>query len=91
MPNLFSLTRQAAFCVLHCSPASQFENIWPPNSPVYIVILKGNGIFSGGENREQHFGPGTLLVFDTSEMHAVRAEGEELVFVTFLHGAPGAQ
>jgi hypothetical protein len=46
---------------------------------------------AGGENREQRFGSDTLLVFETGELHAVRAEGEELVFVTFLHGAPGAQ
>ena len=58
---------------------------------VYIVVLKGVGVFSGGDNREQRSGPGTLLVFSVGEAHAIRAEDEELVFVTFLHGAPGAQ
>ena len=72
-------------------PGQSVREHMAPHSPVYIVILKGNGIFSGGENREQRFGPGTLLVFETGELHAIRAEGEELVFVTFLHGAPGAQ
>jgi quercetin dioxygenase-like cupin family protein len=72
-------------------PGQSVREHMAPHSPVYIVILKGNGVFSGSENREQHFGPGTLLVFDTGEPHAIRAEGEELVFVTFLHGAPGAQ
>jgi hypothetical protein len=55
------------------------------------VILKGIGIFSGGDNQEQRFGPGTLLVFDEGEMHAIRAEDEEVVFVAFLHGVLGAQ
>lgn len=60
-----------------------------PHSPVYIVVLKGSGLFSGGDNQDERFGPGTLLVFDTGEVHAIRAEAEELVFVAFLHGVPG--
>ncbi|MBE2224569.1 MAG: cupin domain-containing protein, partial [Anaerolineae bacterium] len=60
-----------------------------PHSPVYIVVLQGSGLFSGGDNQEERFGPGTLLIFDTGEVHAIRAEAEELVFVAFLHGVPG--
>jgi quercetin dioxygenase-like cupin family protein len=60
-----------------------------PTSPFYIVILKGQGAFSGGDNIEQIFGPGTLLIFSPGENHSIRAL-EELVFVGFLHGAPGA-
>lgn len=62
-----------------------------PHSPVYIVVLKGTGLFSGGDNLEQRCAPGTLLVFDPGETHAIHADGEELVFVAFLHGAPAAQ
>jgi quercetin dioxygenase-like cupin family protein len=72
-------------------PGQSVREHMAPHSPVYIVILKGNGLFSGGEIQEQRFGPGTLLVFDAGETHAVRSDGEELVFVAFLHGAPGAQ
>jgi len=61
-----------------------------PHSPVYILIQKGTGLFSGGNHKEQRFGPGTLLVFDTGETHAIRAEAEELIFITFLHGVPEA-
>jgi quercetin dioxygenase-like cupin family protein len=61
-----------------------------PSSPFYLVILSGQGVFSGGDNLEQTFGPNTLLVFDPGEDHFVRAL-DELVFVGFLHGAPGAQ
>jgi quercetin dioxygenase-like cupin family protein len=72
-------------------PGQSVREHMAPHSPVYIVILKGIGIFSGGDNREQRFGPGTLLVFNAGEMHAIRTDGEELVFVAFLHGAPEAQ
>jgi len=72
-------------------PGQSVREHMAPHSPVYIVILKGIGIFSGGDNREQRFGPGTLLVFNAGETHAIRTDGEELVFVAFLHGAPEAQ
>jgi len=39
---------------------------------------------------EQVVSPNTLLVFEPGEQHAVRAL-DNLVFVGFLHGAPGAQ
>lgn len=72
-------------------PGQSVREHMAPHSPVYIVILKGIGIFSGGDNLEQRFGPGTLLVFNAGEMHAIRTDGEELVFVAFLHGAAEAQ
>ena len=61
-----------------------------PHSPVYVVVLKGQGMFAGADGQEQRFGPNTLLTFDAGETHSIRAEGEELVFVTFLREAPGA-
>ncbi len=60
-----------------------------PESPFYVVILQGHGWFSGVEGKEERFGPNTLLVFETGERHHVRAGDERLVFVGFLHGAPG--
>ena len=62
-----------------------------PSSPFFAVILQGHGFFSGGDGQENNFGPGTLLVFDPGEQHAIRAQDEDLVFLGFLHGAPGAQ
>ncbi len=56
-----------------------------PSSPFFAVILKGQGIFTGGDGVEHTYGPNTLLVFDAGEQHSVRAV-EELVFVGFLHG-----
>jgi quercetin dioxygenase-like cupin family protein len=60
-----------------------------PNSPFYAVVLKGQGLFAGGDGKEQLLGPHTLLVFDAKENHTIRALNEELVFVGFLRGAAG--
>ena len=61
-----------------------------PSSPFYVVILSGRGIFTGEDGIEQTVDPNTLLVFDPGESHMVHAV-EELVFIGFLYGAPGAQ
>ena len=60
-----------------------------PSSPFYIVILKGRGVFTSEDGNGQTFGPGTLLIFGPGENHSIRAL-EELVFISILHGAPGA-
>jgi quercetin dioxygenase-like cupin family protein len=62
-----------------------------PHSPVHIVVLSGTGLFSGGDAQARRCGPGTLLVFEPGESHAVHADEEALIFVAFLHGAPAAQ
>ena len=61
-----------------------------PSSPFFVVILEGQGIFAGQDGVEQVVGSNTLLVFEPAEQHRVQAL-EKLVFVGFLHGAPGAQ
>jgi quercetin dioxygenase-like cupin family protein len=58
-----------------------------PGSPVYIVVLKGQGLFAGGDGQEQPFGTNALLIFDPGENHSIRALNEELVFIAILHGA----
>ncbi len=62
-----------------------------PSSPFYAVILSGHGKFSGGDGVEHTLGPNTLLVFDPGENHSISAQGESLVFIGFLHGAPDWQ
>ena len=69
-------------------PGQSVREHTAPSSPVYLVILQGAGLFSGEDGREERCGPGTLLIYDVGERHAIRAEGEELVFLAFLHGAP---
>ena len=61
-----------------------------PSSPFFVVILTGQGAFTGGDGAEQVVGSKTLLVFESGEQHTVRAL-DTLVFIGFLHGAPGAQ
>lgn len=60
-----------------------------PHSPVYIVVLEGQGMFAGADEKEQQFGPNALIILEAGEKHSIRALDEDLVFVTFMHGAPG--
>jgi quercetin dioxygenase-like cupin family protein len=59
-----------------------------PSSPFFVIVLRGRGVFTGGDGTEETVGPNTLLVFDPAEPHAIRALDEDLVFVGFLHGVP---
>ena len=59
-----------------------------PHSPVYIVIIKGEGFFAGTDGVEARIGPDTLIVFDSGEKHSLRADKEELVCLVILHGVP---
>ncbi|MCL5951165.1 MAG: cupin domain-containing protein [Chloroflexi bacterium] len=59
------------------------------DSPFYVVVLRGTGVFAGGDGKEQKLGPDSLVIFGPHESHHVRAGKEELVFVGFLHGAEG--
>ncbi|MBK8799514.1 MAG: hypothetical protein IPM07_25860 [Anaerolineales bacterium] len=58
-----------------------------PDSPFYIVVLQGRGMFSGGDGHEVEHGPASLLLFEQGESHAIRALDEELIFVSFMRGA----
>jgi len=57
-----------------------------PHSPFFVVVLEGEGMFSGEDGQEQRFGPDSLLIFAPGERHAVRALDQKLVFVGFLQG-----
>ena len=72
-------------------PGQSIKEHKAPNSPFYVVVLKGHGMFSGGDGQEKSFGPNSLLVFDPGESHMIRAVNEELVFVGFLRGVPGTR
>lgn len=72
-------------------PGQSIEEHNAPNSPFFVVVLKGEGVFAGGDGGEQRVGPNSLLIFGPRENHSVRALDDELVFVGFLHGVPGAR
>ena len=69
-------------------PGQAIKEHHASNSPFYAVVLKGQGMFAGGDGKEIKCIPNTLLLFDPNENHTIRALNEELVFVGFLHGAP---
>ena len=70
-------------------PGQSVREHQAPHSPVYVVVLKGQGMFAGADGKEQKLGPNELIIFEAGENHSMRALDEDLVFVTFMHGAPG--
>jgi quercetin dioxygenase-like cupin family protein len=62
-----------------------------PHSPVLVSVLRGRGLFAGGDGVEQEYGPNDLLIFQAGEDHAIRALDEDLIFVAFLREAPDAR
>jgi quercetin dioxygenase-like cupin family protein len=62
-----------------------------PHSPVNVIVLQGRGTFSGGDGQTITAGPGTLLLFEPGENHAITADAGDLVFLVILHGAPAMQ
>lgn len=60
------------------------------DSPLYIIVMEGNGIFSGSDGRETECPPGTLLIFDPGERHTLRARDRDLVLIGFVHAAVSA-
>ena len=60
-----------------------------PRSPVHIVVLNGQGIFSNAEGIEHKLVPNILIIFEAGEKHSIRALDEDLVFVAFLSGTRG--
>lgn len=69
-------------------PGQSIKEHNAPDSPLYMVVLRGKGMFAGGDEKEKLFGPNSLLIFDPGENHSIRALDQELIFVGFLHGAP---
>jgi quercetin dioxygenase-like cupin family protein len=67
-------------------PGQKIEEHRVPNSPFHVLVIKGRGVFAGGNGQEEEYGPGSLLVFQPDEPHTVRALDEELVFIGFLQG-----
>lgn len=65
-------------------PNQKIKEHSAPSSPLYIVVLKGKGLFSGGNGKKVEFGPDSLLVFEKGETHDIEALHEDLVFLAFL-------
>ena len=55
-----------------------------PDSPLYLVVLDGDGIFAGSDGREMECAAGTLIVFDPGEKHSLRARDRDLILLAFM-------
>lgn len=69
-------------------PGQEIKEHSSPSSPVYLIVLIGEGLFRGSGNAEIKAGPGSILIFDVDEKHSIQALDEDLVFVAVLHGSP---
>ncbi|MCL5097377.1 MAG: cupin domain-containing protein [Candidatus Omnitrophica bacterium] len=65
-------------------PGQKIKEHLSPNSPLYIVVIEGRGIFAGSDGKRVEFGPNSFLVFDKAEPHLIEARDENLVFIAFL-------
>ena len=70
-------------------PGQQIDEHSVPDSPFYVIVLQGRGIFIGSDGKQEEHGPGSLLLFEQGESHSVRALDEELIFVSFLKSVDG--
>ena len=65
-------------------PGQRIEEHSVPDSPFYVLVLSGRGMFAGSDGQETEYGPMSLLIFEPNETHSVAALDEELVFISFL-------
>ena len=69
-------------------PGQELKEHSNSTSPVYLLVLKGEGIFKGENGSQETAGPGSILIYEVGEIHSVTAGGNELVFIAILHGSP---
>ena len=67
-------------------PGQVVKEFVTDQTPIHVVVLLGEGVFTGGDGEEHRLGPNSLIVFDEGEPHSARAL-RSLVFVAFLHDA----
>lgn len=72
-------------------PGQSLKEHAAPSSPLYLVVVKGEGMFAGGDGKERRLGPSSLAILDRGEAHSIRALDEDLVFLGILHGEPTAR
>ncbi len=69
-------------------PGQRIQAHSVPDSPFYVVVLQGTGMFTGGDGKEYPIRANNLVIFEPGEKHSIRALDENLVFVGFLEGVP---
>lgn len=58
-----------------------------PSGGLQIIVLEGEGFFSGGDREERKCVRGAVLCFEPGELHRIRADRRRLVFASILHHA----
>lgn len=48
-------------------PGQHLKQHAAPSSPLYLVVLKGEGMFAGGDGKERRLGPSSLAILDRGE------------------------
>lgn len=75
------------FC-LH--PHQEIVEHSSPHSSVVLLVLKGNGLFSGADGEPVKLEEQSMAVFEPGEKHRIQAQDQELVFLAFLQGTEQA-
>lgn len=66
----------------------------PPHqsaSTVILRVLEGSGILSGPDGAEHNCAAGDTMVYQPSELHGMRAEGEQLLLLATIAPRPGSR
>ena len=82
-------TDDARMVVFRLAPGQEV----PPHrstSTVQLAVLDGRGVLAGGDE-ERRCAPGDVVVYAPDELHAMRAEDEELVLLATITPRPGAR
>jgi YD repeat-containing protein len=66
-------------------PGQAVQEFTTQQTPIYLIVLQGQGMFAGVDGQEELRGPNSLVIFDQGEKHSARALDEDLVFVAILH------
>lgn len=66
-------------------PGQVVKEFTTQQTPIYVVVLQGQGMFSGADGQEELRGPSSLVIFDQGEKHSARALDENLVLIAILH------
>jgi quercetin dioxygenase-like cupin family protein len=69
-------------------PQQEVREHRAPHSPVYIIVVQGEGMFAGADGMEHKYGPNALMIFDADESHTIRSLDHDLVFLAILHETP---
>jgi len=69
-------------------PGQKVKEHQAPSSAVILVVIQGQGLFSGADGQQQTLSAQDLVIYAKGEPHAIEALDQELVFLAILTAAP---